>query len=56
VAPTSEPGIVEFTVEGDFGVKVVVRGPIANVEDLEQSVARIVSSIREGQREDPDAK
>jgi transcriptional regulator with XRE-family HTH domain len=56
VAPTSEPGIVEFTVEGDFGVKVVVRGPIANVEDLEQSVARIVASIREGQREDPDAK
>jgi transcriptional regulator with XRE-family HTH domain len=56
VAATSEPGIVEFTVEGDFGVRVVVRGPIANVEDLEQSVARIVTSIREGQREDPDAK
>lgn len=56
VTPTSEPGIVEFSVEGDFGVKVVVRGPIANVEDLERSVARIVSNIREGQKEDPEAK
>jgi transcriptional regulator with XRE-family HTH domain len=49
-------GIVEFTVDGDFGVKVVVRGPIQDVEALERSVGRIVASIREGQKEDPEAK
>jgi transcriptional regulator with XRE-family HTH domain len=49
-------GIVEFTVEGDFGVRVVVRGPIQDVEALERSVGRIVASIREGQKEDSEAK
>lgn len=44
-APTSE--IIEFEVSGDFGVRVVVRGPITNAEDLERSVARIVRSIRQ---------
>jgi transcriptional regulator with XRE-family HTH domain len=49
-------GIVEFTVEGDFGVRVVVRGPIADVEALERSVGRIVTTIRENQKEGPTGK
>lgn len=39
-------GIIEFTVEGDFGVRVVVKGPIRDAEAIEQSVARIVRNIR----------
>jgi DNA-binding XRE family transcriptional regulator len=57
VAPAADNGgLVEFEIEGDFGVRVVVRGPVENVEALERSVARIVASIREGKGEDPDAK
>lgn len=43
---TSSGGLIEFEVEGDGGYRVVVRGPIANAEDLERSVARIVETIR----------
>jgi transcriptional regulator with XRE-family HTH domain len=49
VAPRSEAiETIEFTVEGDFGVKVTVRGPIRDRGELEQSVANIIRSIREG--------
>lgn len=37
---------IEFTVEGDFGVKVTVKGPIADRAALEDSVAKIIRSIR----------
>lgn len=39
---------IEFTVEGDFGVKVTVKGPIADRAELEASVANIIRSIRQG--------
>jgi hypothetical protein len=39
--------LVEFEVHGDAGVRVVVRGPIADAEELERSVARIIASIRQ---------
>lgn len=39
---------IEFTVEGDFGVKVTVKGPIADRAALEDSVTKIIRSIREG--------
>jgi transcriptional regulator with XRE-family HTH domain len=49
VAPRSEAiETIEFTVEGDFGVKVTVKGPIRDRGELEQSVANIIRSIREG--------
>lgn len=44
--PPPSSGLIEFEVEGDGGYRVVVRGPIANAEDLERSVARIVATIR----------
>lgn len=37
---------VEFEVHGDEGLRVVVRGPMAEVEELERSVARIARTIR----------
>lgn len=37
---------IEFTVEGDFGVKVTVKGPITDRAALEDSVAKIIRSIR----------
>lgn len=43
---------IEFTVEGDFGVKVTVKGPITDRSALEDSVAKIIRSIREGAPDD----
>ena len=37
---------IEFTVEGDFGVKVTVKGPIQDRAALQESVAEIIKSIR----------
>lgn len=37
---------IEFTVEGDFGVKVTVKGPITDRAALEDSVTKIIRSIR----------
>ena len=42
-----EPSQIEFTVEGDLGVRIVVRGPVTDAETLERSVARLVRTIRE---------
>jgi transcriptional regulator with XRE-family HTH domain len=49
-APTNGRQIeqIEFVVEGDFGVKVTVKGPITDRAALESSVANIIRSIREG--------
>lgn len=42
-----EAHVMEFEVSGDFGVRVVVRGPVGDAEALEASVARLVRNIRE---------
>jgi transcriptional regulator with XRE-family HTH domain len=41
-----EAGMIEFEVSGDFGVKVVVRGPVTDAQALEASVTRIIHNIR----------
>lgn len=53
VSPTGEPLVetIEFVVEGDFGVKVTVRGPITNREDLQAAATEIIRSIRAGRPE-----
>lgn len=44
---TSTPeGLMEFEVTGDFGVRVVVRGPVSNAEELERAAAKIIRDIR----------
>lgn len=51
-----EPGSIEqmeFTVEGDFGVKVTVKGPISDRQALESSVTNIIRSIRESPPDRP---
>lgn len=53
VVPSETPDVemIEFQVEGDFGVKVVVRGPISSHETLRADVAEIIRSIRKGSGE-----
>lgn len=46
VVLSTEHGLMEFEVTGDFGVRVVVKGPVANAEELEASVARLIRDIR----------
>ena len=40
--PTLQAGLVEFEITGDFGVRVVARGPVENHEILAADVARII--------------
>jgi transcriptional regulator with XRE-family HTH domain len=49
--PASPPahgngGLIEFELEGDFGVRAVVRGPIGDAEAVERAAARFVERIR----------
>lgn len=44
---STEQGLIEFEVSGDFGVRVIVKGPIENATELEESVARLIRDIRE---------
>lgn len=49
-----QPGdsdMVEFRVSGNFGVDVVVKGPIRDLASLEQSVGRIVSRMQREQED-----
>lgn len=39
------PGTVEFRVTGNFGVDVVVQGPVENLHELEESVARLIEKM-----------
>lgn len=45
--PSSEGGLIEFTVESDFGVKVFVKGPVQDAAALEESVVRLIRRIRD---------
>lgn len=42
----TEDDLVEFRVSGNFGVDVVVKGPVRDVEVLEESVARLVERMQ----------
>ena len=51
-APKSEAdepnnGLVEFRLSGNFGVDVVVRGPVSDLAELEASVGRLLSQMGE---------
>lgn len=37
--------VMEFRVEGNFGVSVVVRGPVRDAAQLEESVARLIRKM-----------
>ena len=38
---------VEFTVEGNFGVRAVVRGPVENIAELQKAVDALIRDMRE---------
>lgn len=38
---------VEFTVEGNFGVRAVVKGPVKDMDELQRAVARLVREMRQ---------
>lgn len=50
--PTAQPdddgtgGLVEFRLSGNFGVDVVVKGPISDRAALEESVTRLIREMR----------
>lgn len=37
---------VEFTIEGNFGVRAVVKGPVKDMEELQRAVAQLVREMR----------
>lgn len=45
--PVGDPegGLVEFTVEGHFGVKAVVKGPIRDIDKLQEAVGRLIAGM-----------
>lgn len=43
--PTEE-GMVEFLVAGNFGVSVTMKGPVRNIAELEEAVARLVGRLQ----------
>lgn len=42
-----EDDFVEFRLSGNFGVDVVVKGPVANLDDLERSITRLLKEMRD---------
>ena len=45
-----EANLVSFELSGDFGVEVVVKGPVENLAELEASVERLIRKMRERER------
>ena len=47
----ADEGVVEFRVTGNFGVDVVVKGPVRDLPALEASVNRILSRMQSERQE-----
>jgi len=41
--------LVEFTIEGNFGVRAVVRGPIRDLDALQEAVGKLVKDMQTGE-------
>lgn len=52
--PIGESGLVEFDISGDFGVHVIVKGPVSDAEMLQRQVLGIIREIRRGEKEGDD--
>jgi hypothetical protein len=55
--PEPEPqgqGIVKYRLKGDFGVDLLVEGPVDNLAALEASVVRMMREMRAATSADPD--
>lgn len=43
---------VEFTVEGNFGVRAVVKGPVKDMDELQKAVSRLVREMRNSSQDE----
>lgn len=41
-----EDDLVEFAVEGNFGVRAVVKGPIRNMDALQEAVSKLIAGMQ----------
>ncbi len=48
-----DPGddLIEFTVKGNFGVSAIVKGPIRDIDQLQEAVSKLIAGMSTG--EDP---
>lgn len=46
-----EPDLIEFDISGDFGVHVIVKGPVADAELLQRQVLGIIREIRRAEKD-----
>jgi len=48
MSAVGDPGgdLVEFTIEGNFGVRAVVKGPVRDMDALREAVAQIVREMK----------
>lgn len=51
-ASNPEDDLVEFRLSGDFGVTLVVRGPVRDRGEMEESVARLIREMRSPEKGD----
>ena len=42
-----DEGYVEFTVEGNFGVRAIVKGPVRDMDQLQAAVYKILREMRQ---------
>lgn len=47
VGDEDEQHLVTFTLSGNFGVEVTVKGPVGNIDELESAVERILRGMRD---------
>lgn len=52
-AGSDDLDVVEFQVAGNFGVRVIVKGPVRDRAELEESVLRLIARMQAGENHDP---
>lgn len=45
-AESTSEGLVKYRLKGNFGVDVVVEGPVANIDELEAAVERLIKRMQ----------
>lgn len=46
VKPLGDEGMMEVVLEGNFGVRAVVKGPVRNKEELQEFVRNLIGDMR----------
>lgn len=42
----SDEQVVEYRLSGDFGVDLIVKGPVSNIAEMEASIGRLLAQMR----------